>query len=312
MSKARSVTVQELMDGLRLTLLTPEADLSRSINTVDINRPGLALAGYLRYHAADRIQLLGRTELSFLRGMDAREQALRLFAFSSYEQTPCIVVSRGDMPPDTLLREADSRGLPVLSTNMVTTRAAAMISGFLEERLAPETLVHGVLVDVYGIGILITGSSGIGKSETALELIKRGHRLVADDAVIIRQVSDDSLVGSPPPLLQYLLEIRGLGVLNAMTLFGAGAVRTHKKLAMVVHLEAWRDDVAYDRLGIDEETIRILDLDIPALTIPVRPGRNLAVIIEVAAMNYRLKKIGFNAAQAFSEQLANAIEEQDD
>lgn len=312
MSKSRSVSTQELIDGLGLTVYTPDAELDRPIATVDINRPGLALAGYLRYHAAERIQLLGRTELSFLRGMDAREQALRLFAFCSYEQTPCVIVARDEVPPDALLREADARGLAVLGSKMVTTRAAAAISGFLEERLAPETLVHGVLVDVYGIGILITGSSGIGKSETALELIKRGHRLVADDAVVIRQVSDDSLVGGPPPLLKYLLEIRGLGVLNAMTLFGAGAVRTHKKLAMVIHLEAWQDGVAYDRLGIDEETIRILDLDVPAITIPVRPGRNLAVIIEVAAMNHRLKRIGFNAAQTFTEQLANAIEDQDE
>lgn len=312
MSKTRGVTVEELIRGLGLTVFTPDAELSRTINTVDINRPGLALAGYLRYHAAERIQLLGRTELSFFRGMDQREQALRMFAFCSYEQTPCVIVSRGELPPSALVKEAQARGLPVLGSNQVTTRAAAIISNFLEERLAPETLVHGVLVDIYGIGILITGHSGIGKSETALELIKRGHRLVADDAVVIRQVSDESLVGSPPPLLQYLLEIRGIGVLNAMTLFGAGAVRTHKRLSMVIHLEAWRDDVAYDRLGIDEETVHILDMDLPSLTIPVRPGRNLAVIIEVAAMNHRLKKIGFNAAQTFSEQLAHAIEEQDD
>ncbi|SFU91260.1 HPr(Ser) kinase/phosphatase [Alicyclobacillus macrosporangiidus] len=312
MSTPRAVPVHELVRGLGLTVFNPDANLNRPITTVDINRPGLALAGYLRYHAAERIQLLGRTELSFLRGMDSREQALRVFAFCSYEQTPCVVVTRGEAPPESLLREASSRGLPVLGTTHVTTRAASVISTFLEERLAPETLVHGVLVDVYGIGILITGSSGIGKSETALELIKRGHRLVADDAVIIRQVSDNTLVGSAPALLQYLLEIRGLGVLNAMTLFGAGAVRTHKKLAMVVHLEAWRDDVAYDRLGIDEQTVRILDTELPSLTIPVRPGRNLAVIIEVAAMNHRLKRIGFNAAQQFSEQLADAIEEQMD
>ncbi|MCL6516827.1 HPr(Ser) kinase/phosphatase [Alicyclobacillus sp.] len=312
MSTPRSVPVHELISGLGLRVFNPDANLNRPIMTVDINRPGLALAGYLRYHAAERIQLLGRTELSFLRGMDSREQALRVFAFCSYEQTPCVVVTRGETPPDALLREASVRGLPVLGTNLVTTRAASVISTFLEERLAPETLVHGVLVDVYGIGILITGSSGIGKSETALELIKRGHRLVADDAVIIRQVSDNTLVGTAPALLQYLLEIRGLGVLNAMTLFGAGAVRTHKKLAMVVHLEAWRDDVAYDRLGIDEQTVRILDTDLPSLTIPVRPGRNLAVIIEVAAMNHRLKQLGINAAQQFSDQLADAIEEQMD
>jgi HPr kinase/phosphorylase len=309
-STERAITVAELVEGLGLTVFTPEADFNRKITTMDINRPGLALAGYLRYHPAERIQLLGRTELSFLTGMDSREQALRVFAFCSYEQTPCVVVARGETPPPSLLLEANARRLPVLGTQMVTTRAASIISQFLEERLAPETLIHGVLVDVYGIGILITGSSGIGKSETALELIKRGHRLVADDAVIIRQVSDNTLVGTAPPLLQYLIEIRGLGVLNAMTLFGAGAVRTHKKVAMVIHLEAWRDDVAYDRLGLDEETVRILDTELPSITVPVRPGRNLAVIVEVAAMNYRLKAMGYNAARTFTEQLRQAIEDQ--
>ncbi|MCF8563849.1 HPr(Ser) kinase/phosphatase [Alicyclobacillus tolerans] len=312
MSKDRAVTVAELIEGLNLTVFTPQARLDKRIATVDINRPGLALAGYLRYHPAERIQLLGRTELSFLRGMDNREQALRVFALCSYEQTPCIIVSRGQTPPESLLREANTRGLPVLGANLVTTRAAAVLSTFLEERLAPETLIHGVLVDVYGIGILITGSSGIGKSETALELVKRGHRLVADDAVVIRQVADHTLVGSPPPLLEHLLEIRGLGVLDAMTLFGAGAVRTHKKLALVIHLDVWRDDVAYDRLGIDEQTVRILDTELPSVTIPVRPGRNLAVIIEVAAMNHRLKGMGYHAARVFSDQLSEAIQGQED
>ncbi|MBX6353073.1 MAG: HPr(Ser) kinase/phosphatase [Thermoflavifilum sp.] len=310
MSSERSITVAELVEGLGLTVFTPDADFDRRIATMDINRPGLALAGYLRYHPADRIQLLGRTELSFLTGMDSREQALRVFAFCSYEQTPCVVVARGEAPPPSLLLEAQARRLPILGTSMVTTRAASVISQFLEERLAPETMIHGVLVDVYGIGILITGSSGIGKSETALELVKRGHRLVADDAVIIRQVSDNTLVGTAPPLLQYLIEIRGLGVLNAMTLFGAGAVRTHKKVAMVIHLEAWRDDVAYDRLGLDEEKVKILDTELPSITVPVRPGRNLAVIVEVAAMNYRLKAMGYHAARTFTEQLREAIEGQ--
>jgi HPr kinase/phosphorylase len=307
MTDERSVTVQELIDSLGLAVLTPDADFERPITTIDINRPGLALAGYLKYHPAERIQLLGRTELSFLRGMDSREQALRVFAFCSYEQTPCVIITRDDTPPTALLDEAAARRMPVLGTKLVTTRAASVVSGFLEERLAPETLVHGVLVDVYGIGILITGSSGIGKSETGLELIKRGHRLVADDAVVIKQVSDNTLVGAPPTLLKHLLEIRGLGVLNAMTLFGAGSVRTHKKLALVIHLEAWRDEVAYDRLGLDEQTVRILDTDLPSITVPVRPGRNLAVIIEVAAMNHRLKALGHNAAHDFSENLAQTV-----
>ncbi|QQE79462.1 HPr(Ser) kinase/phosphatase [Alicyclobacillus sp. SO9] len=312
MSKDQVITVQDLVDGLNLTVFTEHADFTRAVSTIDINRPGLALAGYLKYHPAERIQLMGRTELSFLHGMDEREQAVRVFAFCSYDQTPCVVVTRGETPPEAFLREAEARGLPVLGIDLVTTRAMNTISSWLEERLAPETLIHGVLVDVYGIGILITGSSGIGKSETGLELIKRGHRLIADDAVVIRQVSDNNLVGSPPPLLRHLLEIRGLGVLNAMTLFGAGSVRTHKKLALVIHLEAWRDDVAYDRLGLDEQRVQILDTEVPAVTVPVRPGRNLAVIIEVAAMNHRLKAFGYNAALEFSEQLNRTVSSEDE
>lgn len=302
-----SVSVRQLIKDLELSLFNEDADLDRVIETLDINRPGLALAGYLRYHPAERVQVLGRTELSFLRGMNEREQALRVFAFCSYQKTPCILVTRGDAAPDILLREAASKRIPVLGTKLVTTRLTATLSTYLEERLAPETLVHGVMVDVYGIGILITGSSGIGKSETGLELIKRGHRLVADDAVVIRQISDETLVGSAPPLLRHLLEIRGLGVLNAMTLFGAGAVRPQKRISMVIHLEAWRENFAYDRLGIDQHTMKILDLEVPVVTVPVRPGRNLAVIVEVAAMNFRLKGMGFDAARAFTEDLSREI-----
>lgn len=312
MSGPRGVSVGQLVKDLDLRVFNESSDLDRIIHTRDINRPGLALAGYLRYHPAERVQILGRTELSFLRGMNEKEKALRVFAFCSYQQTPCILITRGDTPPPVLLHEAASKRIPVLGTNMVTTRLTAAISNYLEERLAPETLQHGVLVDVYGIGILITGTSGIGKSETGLELIKRGHRLVADDAVLIRQISDESLVGTAPPLLQHLLEIRGLGVLNAMTLFGAGAVRTHKRISLVIHLEAWRENHAYDRLGIDQEMMKILDLEVPLVTVPVRPGRNLAVIIEVAAMNFRLKGMGLDAARAFTAELDSVIAAQSD
>ncbi|WP_062307305.1 HPr(Ser) kinase/phosphatase [Alicyclobacillus sendaiensis] len=307
MANPRGVSVRQLVRDLDLHVFNEDADLDRVIYTRDINRPGLALAGYLRYHPAERVQILGRTELSFLRGLNEKERALRAFAFCSYQQTPCIIITRGDTPPPVLLEEAASRRIPVLGTPMVTTRLTARISNYLEDKLAPETLQHGVLVDVYGIGILIIGSSGIGKSETGLELIKRGHRLVADDAVVIRQISDDYLVGSAPPLLQNLIEIRGLGVLNAMTLFGAGAVRTHKRISMVVHLEAWRDNYAYDRLGIETETMKILDIELPKVTVPVRPGRNLAVIVEVAAMNFRLKGMGLDAAKQFAAELEQMI-----
>jgi HPr kinase/phosphorylase len=192
---------------------------------------------------------------------------------------------------------------------MKTTRFSSRLTNFLESKLAPTTAVHGVLVDIYGIGVLITGKSGVGKSETALELVKRGHRLVADDCVEIRQEDQDTLVGTSPDLIEHLLEIRGLGIINVMTLFGAGAVRSNKRITLVINLEIWDATKQYDRLGLDDEKMKIIDTEITKITVPVRPGRNLAVIIEVAAMNYRLKRMGVNAAQQFTERLSDVIED---
>jgi HPr kinase/phosphorylase len=192
---------------------------------------------------------------------------------------------------------------------MKTTRFSSRLTNFLESKLAPTTAVHGVLVDIYGIGVLITGKSGVGKSETALELVKRGHRLIADDCVEIRQEDQDTLVGTSPDLIEHLLEIRGLGIINVMTLFGAGAVRSNKRITLVINLEIWDATKQYDRLGLDDEKMKIIDTEITKITVPVRPGRNLAVIIEVAAMNYRLKRMGVNAAQQFTERLSDVIED---
>jgi HPr kinase/phosphorylase len=227
-------------------------------------------------------------------------------------ETPCIIITRGLDAPIELLEESESFGLPVLRSTYVTTVLVSRLIGFLENRLAPSTTIHGVLVDVYGIGMLISGASGIGKSETALELVKRGHRLVADDAVEIRQTADFVLTGNAPELIRHLLEIRGVGIINVMTLFGAGAIRSVKKISLVVKLEIWQQDKQYDRLGLDEETTRIIDTDLPLVTIPVRPGRNLAVIIEVAAMNYRLKGMGYNAALQFTNKLTESLAEDSD
>jgi HPr kinase/phosphorylase len=225
------------------------------------------------------------------------------------DETPCIIVTRGLEVPEELIEQANLKRIPVLRSNMATTYLISKMTGFLEQRLAPTATIHGVLVDVYGIGMLITGSSGIGKSETALELVKRGHRLVADDAVEIIQTSDGHLYGSAPELIRYLLEIRGLGIINVMTLFGAGAIRTTKRIEMVIRLENWQQEKQYDRLGLDEEMTRIIDTDVPLVTVPVRPGRNLAVIVEVAAMNYRLKRMGYNAALQFTNKLTETITE---
>jgi HPr kinase/phosphorylase len=306
---SKVVLTEELIQEFQLELLNPNADTTRPIRVSDINRPGLPLAGFFKYHAAERVQVLGRTEMEFLKGLPVDLQVKRVMELCASPQTPCLIISRSLEALPCLLEAADYHGIPLLRSDLATTKLASRITRFLDHKLAPETLVHGVLVDVYGIGILIQGASGIGKSESALELVKRGHRLVADDAVEISQIEDNTLVGSSPPLLKHLLEIRGLGVLNVMTLFGAGAVRTHKKIEMVIKLEAWKDDVAYDRLGLDEQKVRILDTDLTCVTIPVRPGRNLAVIIEVAAMNQRLKRMGYNAAKELSEKLLESLGE---
>ncbi|MHA0858357.1 HPr(Ser) kinase/phosphatase [Paenibacillus sp. CMAA1364] len=309
MSKA--VKVSELVQQFHMEVIAGEDGLKRMITVDDLNRPGLEMAGYFEYHPKERVQLLGKTELAFYEMLTDEEKRDRIQRICTQE-TPCIVVTRSLDVPQELIDICNQENLPVLRSGMSTTILSSRITGFLEKRLAPTTTIHGVLCDVYGVGMLITGTSGIGKSETALELVKRGHRLVADDAVEIRQTSDSQLHGSAPELIRHLLEIRGVGIINAMTLFGAGAVRNNKRITLVVRLENWQQDKQYDRLGLDEETTRIIDTDVPLVTIPVRPGRNLAVIIEVAAMNYRLKQMGLNAALQFTNKLTATIAEETD
>ncbi|MFE5322876.1 HPr(Ser) kinase/phosphatase [Paenibacillus sp. NPDC056579] len=306
---ARKVKVSDLVQEFHLEVICGDSGLKRPITVADLYRPGLAMAGYYEFHPTERVQILGKTELTFFDGLSSDERMDRMKKLCAPEDTPCILVSRGLDIPIELLAAANDYNIPVLRTKTSTTILASRITGFLENKLAPSTTIHGVLVDVYGIGMLISGSSGIGKSETALELVKRGHRLIADDAVEIRQTADHVLIGNAPELIRHLLEIRGVGIINVMTLFGAGAVRNVKKISVVVKLETWQQDKQYDRLGLDEETTRIIDTDIPLVTIPVRPGRNLAVIIEVAAMNYRLKRMGYNAALQFTNKLTESLSE---
>lgn len=304
---AKKVKAADLVRYFSLEVLAGEDGLKRTIQVADLHRPGLVLAGYSNYYAKERVQLLGMTELSFFETLPESVRRERA-AILCQEETPCLMVTRGLDVPQELMEAAEEHQIPLLRSGMTTTMFASRLTGYLETRLAPSTTIHGVLVDIYGVGMLITGSSGIGKSETALELVKRGHRLVADDAVEIRQ-TDNELHGNAPDLIKHLLEIRGLGIINVMTLFGAGAVRNYKKISVVARLETWQQDKQYDRLGLDEEKTRIIDTDLPLVTIPVRPGRNLAVIIEVAAMNYRLKRMGYNAAQQFTNRLTETIAE---
>ncbi|CAN7206630.1 HPr(Ser) kinase/phosphatase [Rossellomorea sp. LjRoot5] len=302
------VRTKDIVEKFNLELVGGEEGLHRPITTSDISRPGLEMAGYFNYYPAERIQLLGKTELSFLELLDETERKRRMEALCT-DITPGIIISRDLEIPDELVEAANRHDVPVMRSSMKTTRFSSRLTNYLESKLAPTTAVHGVLVDIYGVGVLITGKSGVGKSETALELVKRGHRLVADDCVEIRQEDMDTLIGTSPELIEHLLEIRGLGIINVMTLFGAGAVRSYKRITLCINLELWDKTKQYDRLGLEEEKMRIIDTDITKYTVPVRPGRNLAVIIEVAAMNFRLKRMGVNAAEQFTNRLADVIED---
>lgn len=302
------VRTKDILEKFHLELISGEEGIDRSITTGDISRPGIEIAGYFEYYPAERIQLLGKTELSFFSELNDYDREARMEQLCT-DITPAIIVTRDLEVPSELIEASERESVPVLRTSMQTTRFSSRLTNFLESKLAPTTAIHGVLVDIYGVGVLITGKSGVGKSETALELVKRGHRLVADDCVEIRQEDPDTLVGTSPELIEHLLEIRGLGIINVMTLFGTGAVRSNKRISLVVNLEIWDSKRQYDRLGLDEEKMKIIDAEITKITIPVRPGRNLAVIIEVAAMNFRLKRMGVNTAQQFTQRLSNVIED---
>ncbi|KMJ58961.1 serine kinase [Bacillus sp. LL01] len=300
------VRTKDLIEKFNFELVGGEEGVNRPIATSDISRPGIEMAGYFTYYPAERIQLLGKTELSFFERLTPKEKRERMSQLCT-DITPGIIVSRDMEVPPELLEAAEYENVPLMRSPMKTTRLSSHLTNYLEGKLAPTTAVHGVLVDIYGLGVLITGKSGVGKSETALELVKRGHRLVADDCVEIRQEDTDTLIGNSPELIEHLLEIRGLGIINVMTLFGAGAVRSYKRITLVINLELWDKNKQYDRVGLDEERMKIIDTEVTRLTVPVRPGRNLAVIIEVAAMNFRLKRMGMNAAEQFSNRLSGVI-----
>ena len=296
------LSARAIVNRFKLNLVAGEEGLDRPIHNTDISRPGLEMAGYFSHYASVRIQLLGTTELSFYNLLPDKERQGRLRKLCRPD-TPAIIVTRDIEPPEELVNAAQELSVPLLTSKDATTSLMSRLTTYLEHELAKTTSLHGVLVDVYGVGVLITGDSGIGKSETALELVKRGHRLVADDNVEIREITKDELIGKPPKLIEHLLEIRGLGIINVMTLFGAGSILTEKKIGLNINLENWDKDKLYDRVGLNEETLRILDTEITKKTIPVRPGRNVAVIIEVAAMNYRLNIMGINTAEEFNERL---------
>ena len=296
------VTLKSFIDEIGLDSCYMPVDPEEvHITAPDIDRPGLELVGYMKFHDSRYVIVFGLTEMSFLESESESQQREHIEPLFS-THPPCVIIARG-MDPLPIMREyAEKYGVPMLKSADTTSVLTAAIVSYLNVELAPRITRHGVLVEVYGEGCLLIGDSGVGKSETAIELVKRGHRLIADDAVEIKRVSKKSLVGSSPENIRHFIELRGIGIINARRIFGIGAVKVSEKIDLVINLELWNSKKVYDRMGMDDEYMEILGLELPVVTIPVKPGRNLAVIIEVAAMNHRQKKMGYNGAQ---ELLAN-------
>lgn len=309
MSVEFSVPLSQIAEALNLTeVYVAENYKETNISTVEINRPGLELTGYLEFFDNKRIQVLGNTEFSYLGryGPEAQKMVIdSIFSFSP----PAVIICRDIEPSNAILESAKLHKVSIFSTPQSTSDLTASLVQYLNKELAPRITRHGVLVEVYGEGCLLTGDSGVGKSETAIELIKRGHRLVADDAVEIRRTAQTTLYGQSPENIRHFIELRGIGIINARKLFGMGAIKLQEKIDMVINLEQWDSAKVYDRMGLDNEYMKILGVEVPTLTIPVKPGRNLAVIIEVAAMNNRQKKMGYNAARELLKNLGMAVED---
>ena len=294
---ASSVALTKMVEKMNLKNVTPEVDLSQIRITVpDINRAALQLAGYFEHFTSERVQIIGYVEYTYLMGLPKEEKLPVYERFVSYK-SPCIIYTTRTKPEEELLQLANQYGVPVFITDKETSAFSAELQRWLNVELAPCISIHGVLVDVYGEGVLIMGESGIGKSEAALELIRRGHRLISDDVVEIRKVSDVSLVGSAPDITRHFIELRGIGIINVKTLYGVEAVKNTQTIDIVIKLEEWDRDKEYDRLGLEEEYIEFLGNRVVCHSLPIRPGRNLAIIVEAAAVNHRQKKMGYNAAQ---------------
>lgn len=303
-----TVPLSSVIREMRLEkVYMPEDGEERQIVSCDVNRPGLALSGYFDFFDNERIQILGKSEYGFLENLPEDLRASHLNELMEH-LPPAAIVTR-DLPILPELLEACKRfGVPLLHSKEATSALMAALIAYLNVEMAPRATRHGVLVEVHGEGVLLLGDSGIGKSETAVELLKRGHRLIADDAVEIRRVSARTLVGSAPANIRHFIELRGIGIVNVRRIFGIGAIKTTEKIDMVIQMEPWDTEKVYDRMGTDWQTMEILGIQVPALTIPVKPGRNLAVIIEVAAMSNRQKKMGYNAAQELLHKLGMSEE----
>ena len=304
------VELTKLVKEFELTPLRKAAGYEQTlVHTADVNRPGLQLIGFFDYFDPQRVQILGKVENTYLAGISSQERR-RSFEQLLSQDIPALVITRGMAPFPECMEMADKYDRTILQSQETTTNFMGALIVALRSYLSPRITRHGVLVEIYGEGVFLTGDSGVGKSETAIELIKRGHRLIADDAVEIKRVASHQLVGSAPELIRHYMELRGIGVVDIRRLFGVGAVKDEANIDLVVKLEPWQDTQVYDRLGLEEPTINILDVNLPIVTIPVKPGRNLAVILEVAAMNNRHKKMGYNAAKSFAEQVDKHLDAQ--
>ncbi len=294
---AEELKVDKIIEKMNLKILTPDIPTeNKKVTVPDINRPALQLAGFFTHFDSERVQIIGHVETAYLETLEGETKRERYEKLLS-SNVPCIVFCRNEEPDELMIQEARKYQIPLLQTDKTTSSFEAEIIRWMKVMLAPMMTIHGVLVDVYGEGVLITGESGIGKSEAALELIKRGHRLVTDDVVEIRKVSDETLIGTAPEITRHFIELRGIGIIDVKTLFGVESVKETQSIDIVIHLEDWDRDKQYDRFGMEDEYTEILGNKVVCHNLPVRPGRNLAVIVESAAVNWRQKKMGYNAAK---------------
>ena len=312
MAGTTSVKLSELIKKNGLRNCTPNVDVnSIKITVPEINRPSLGLVGYFEHFPSERVQIVGYVEYTFIEQME-RERKLEIYDILMSKKSPCIIFCRGLEPDEDIIAAGEKYGVPVLVSDKTTSDLTAEIIRWLNVELAPCISIHGVLVDVYGEGVLIMGESGSGKSEAALELIKRGHRLVSDDVVEIRKVSDDTLIGTAPDITRHFIELSGIGIIDVKTLYGIGSVKETQGIELVIKLEEWNRDKEYDRLGLEEEYTEFLGNKVVCHSIPIRPGRNLAVIVESAAVNHRQRKMGYNAAKELYNRVQKNLTKNDE
>ena len=311
-TKKKSISIGFLLEAnkerLKLTSLTGEIGLSKEISDKNVHRPGLALAGYVQLFRYDRVQIFGNTEMRYLEQLEPEARRKSLETIFQFDM-PCIFVTNNNPVEEVLLNIARDHNVPVLHSPFETTKFLYFLSDFLDDQFSPQTVVHGSFVDVYGVGVLLIGRSGIGKSEIALDLVERGHRLVADDVVMITRKGEGILMGSGTDLVKHFMEIRGLGLIDVRSMFGIRAIRFQKRVELVIELMEWRPDEDYTRTGLDDEGIAILDVQLPRVELPIFPGKNVTVICEVISLNYLLKHYGYDAAKEFTKRLEAVITE---